>query len=479
MSELAYLSWIEAGQQIRLKQLSPVAYCEALLERINTYDASLNAFIHITKDAALKEAESAERALQSDTSTLGLLHGIPFALKDIIDVGHLPTTAHSKILINNIAQADAHVTAKIRAAGGILLGKLATHEFAFGGPCFDLPWPPARNPWDRRMFTGGSSSGSGCAIAAGFVPIALGSDTAGSIRNPASLCGIVGMKATYGRVSRRGVIPLSYSLDHVGPMTRSVAENAGLLNIIAGHDPLDTGSANVVVPDYLDAVQQGQGDGLSGMRIGVIRHFYQQDFIADPVIDGGIESALEVLARLGAEIIEVRTWPLEEFTNANRVILTSEAYAVHEHWLQTRPEDYAEMTRSKLLPGAFIRAVDYLQETRNRVKFIAEIDRLLSEVDVLVTASNMDPAAPIDDEIKLKKSYPRHARAPFNLTGHPALSLPVGFTNEVNEPQLPLSMQIVGRHFDEATIYQVAAAYEQATPWKDSHPSIETKLSKQ
>lgn len=469
MSDFPFMSWVDAADQIRRGELRSVDYCTALLDRIEAHDASLNAFLHLTKEAALADARAADDAV-SRGDVLGPMHGVPFALKDIIDAAGLKTTAHSKLLADNVAQADAHVTAQIRGAGGILLGKLSTHEFAFGGPCFDLPWPPARNPWDRRMFPGGSSSGSGAAVAAGFVPAALGSDTGGSVRNPASMCGIVGMKPTYGRVSRRGVVPLSFTLDNVGPMTRTVDENAALLEVIAGHDAGDPASASEAVPAFRDAVRLGRESGIAGLRIGVIRHFYREDMIAHPTVDAGIEAALAVFSELGAEVTEVHTRPLGEFADGNRAILLPEAYAVHEHWMQTRPEDYAEMTRRKLLPGAFLRGVDYVKGVRNRTHFTAAIDALLDDVDVLVTASSMDPPFPMDDPQAIEKYYPRQARAPFNLTGHPALAVPGGFTDD---PQpLPLSFQIIGRHFDEATIYRAAAAYEQATPWTERRPPV-------
>ena len=469
---LAYLSFVDAAKRIRAKDLSPVEYCESLLRRIEAINPSLDAFLEVTSEQAMMEARAAAEAVERGES-LGPMHGVPFALKDIIDAAGLPTTAHSKILAENVAVTDAHVTERLRAAGAILLGKLSTHEFAFGGPCFDLPWPPARNPWDRRMFPGGSSSGSGAAVAAGLVPAALGTDTGGSVRNPASMCGIVGMKATYGRVSRRGVIPLSFSLDHIGPMTRTVEENAALLNVIAGFDPQDPGSANEAVPGYLEAVEQGRAEGLSGLRIGVIRHFYRNDMIAHPAVDAGLEAAIKVLSGLGAHIEEVTTRPLGEFADGNRVILLSEGYAVHERWMQNRPQDYAEMTRQKLLPGAFLSAADYVQGVRNRGGFVAEIDQLLEQTDVLLTASSMDPPFPIDDAEAVARCYPRQARAPFNLTGHPALAVPGGFYEADGQPALPLSFQLVGRHFDESTLYRVAAAYEQATGWVDQHPPLE------
>ncbi len=467
------MGWLEAAEQIRVGALKSTTYVETLLARINTLDPQLHAFVHLEPDNALQQARQADKLTQTGVSS-GPLHGIPFALKDIIDVEGMPTTAHSKILAHNIATHDAEVTRRLKAAGGIIIGKLATHEFAYGGPCFDLPRPPARNPWDLRMFPGGSSSGSGAAIAAGLIPVALGTDTGGSVRNPASMCGIVGMKATYGRVSRRGVIPLSFSLDHVGPMTRTIAENAAILSIISGHDPLDPASSCKPVPDFLAAAKQGALGDIQGLRIGVIRHFYRDDMVAHPAVASGIESALGILAKLGAEVIEVSTLALQEFTDSQRVLLMSESYTIHREWLQTRPADYAKMTREKLLHGAFLSAADYVQSVRNRPRFIAAIDALFEQADILVTASSMDLQFPVDDAEAVARCYPRQARAPFNLSGHPAISVPIGFTKpDDDEPPLPLSMQLIGRHFDEETVFRVAACHEVAAGLRNIHPPLE------
>ena len=472
MTEIPFRGALEIAAAIRDKRLSATEYLEYVLNRIEQHDPALNSVITLNADAALTAAHEADQAVSNGT-VLSPLHGVPFGLKDIIDAANLPTTAHSRIYANNIPIEDAAVTTHLKHSGAILVAKLATHEFAFGGPSFDLPWPPARNPWDTRMFTGGSSSGSGAAIAAGFIPLALGTDTGGSVRNPASLCGIVGMKATYGRVSRRGVVPLAFSLDHVGPMTRTVSDNAALLQVISGYDPRDPASAQVSVPDYLSAVKQGTTQGIKGMRIGVIRHFFEKDMVADPKVVNAINASLRVLADLGAVITDVETRSLQAFSNLNRIILLSEAYAVHQYWLQSRPQDYAAMTREKLLPGAFIRAVDYVQALRNRPLFTAEIDTLLDNADVLITASSMDPPFPIEDPVAVARCYPRSARPPFNLTGHPALSLPIGFTEPDDDvPVLPLGLQVIGRHFDEASIYRVASAYEQATNWSEVQPPL-------
>ena len=463
MTELAYLTLAEASTRLRRKELSPVEYTQELLERIHTHDAGFNTFLLQTPELALRQARQAEADIQAG-NWRGPLHGIPYGLKDIIDVEGLPTTGHSRILADNLARADAFVAQRLRAAGAVLLGKLSTHEFALGGPCFDLPWPPARNAWNRDYFPGGSSSGSGAALAAGFLPAALGSDTGGSVRNPASMCGIVGMKATYGRVSRRGVLPLSYSLDHVGPMTRTVTDNALLLNVISGHDPQDPGSSRDAVPDFSAVLEEG----VNGLRVGVIRRFYNGDFEADAEMAESIEDAVRTLARQGAEIQEIDPGPLADYSSTNRMILLSEAYAIHEKWLQQRPADYAALTRQRLLPGAFFRAVDYVHALRQREVLRQRFNDCMASVDVAVTASSMEPACPIEDAELCERLYGRQARAPFNLTGSPALAVPTGFAST----GLPLSMQIIGRPGDEATVYRVARAHERETQWTSRHPEL-------
>ena len=463
MTELADLSLAQASALIHSKELSPVDYTQALLSHIDAHDAKFNAFLRQTPDMALQQAKQAEADVEAG-NWRGPLHGIPYGLKDIIDVEGVPTTGHSKILADNLARTDAVVTQRLKAAGAVLLGKLSTHEFALGGPSFDLPWPPARNAWNRDYFPGGSSSGSGVALAAGFVPAALGTDTGGSVRNPASMCGIVGMKATYGRVSRRGVLPLAYSLDHIGPMTRTVTDNAMLLGVIAGHDPQDPGSARSAVPDFT----AGLDKGVNGLKIGVIRRFYTVDFEADAEMAQSIENAVQILAEQGAEIHEIDPGPLADYTSANRVILLSEAYAIHEKWLQERPADYGDLTRERLLPGAFFRAVDYVHALRQREVLRHRFNACMASIDVAITASSMDPACPIEDAELCEKLYGRQARAPFNVTGNPALAVPTGFAST----GLPLSMQIIGKPFDETTVYRVARAYERETEWTSRHPAL-------
>jgi len=471
VTDVAALTIAEAARLLRGKEISPVEYTRALLDRIDRHDGALNAFLRLMPEEALAAAKTAEAEIMAG-DWRGPMHGVPYALKDIIDAEGAPTTCHSKIFADSAAAStDAHVTTRLRDAGGILLGKASTHEFAIGGPSFDLPWPPARNPWNRDYFPGGSSSGSGAALAAGFVPAALGSDTGGSVRNPASFCGIVGMKATYGRVSRRGVFPLSYSLDHVGPMTRTVRDNAILLTVLAGHDPADPGSAHQDAPDFSAGLERG----VAGLRIGVIRHFFERDLRADPEMKCGIENALDTLRGLGAEIRDINLAPLGDYAAANRVILLSEAFAIHETWFRERPQDYGSSARRRIGGGAFIRAADYVNATRVKARLAREFAETMRDFDVAITASSMDPPARLDDPEALEYSYGRQARPPFNLIGAPALAVPTGFSSS----GLPLSMQIVAKNFDEALIYRVGHAYEKSAGWTRRRPKLDSPTKSQ
>ncbi len=461
MTDLAYLGLADAAEMIRARKLSPVEYTQALLDRTAKLDGRYHAYIRPTPDLALAAARRAESEIMAG-HWKGPLHGIPFALKDIIDVAGLPTTAHSKVLIDNIASTDAPVTARLEAAGGVMMGKLATHEFAIGGPSFDLPWPPAVNPWGGKHFPGGSSSGSGVALAAGMVPAALGTDTGGSVRNPASMCGITGLKPTYGRISRRGVLPLAYSLDHVGPMTRSVRDNALLLQVLAGHDPEDPGSADVEVPDYAADLDRG----VKGLKLGLIRHFYTEDMQAHPEQAQAIESAAEILRGLGAEVREIRLAPLQDYSTCVRIIIRCEAFAIHRRWLAERPGDYGDLARQRILDGAAVSAADYIDALRLRARLTKRTLEAMAGLDAALTVSSMDPTFPIDDAEACLRAYPRQARQPFNATGQPAIAVPAGFTKD----GLPLSLQLVGHPFQEAMVYRIAQAYERATGWTERHP---------
>lgn len=463
MKDLHWLSAAKAAEAIATRELSPVDLTKALLDRIDTLDPRLNAFIKIDGDMALATAKAAESEIMAGRSR-GPLHGVPVGIKDIIDVAGLPTTCHSKVLANNMATADAVCVSKLRGAGAIVLGKLSTHEFAIGGPSFDLPWPPARNPWNRDHHPGGSSSGSGSGVAAGLFPMALGTDTGGSVRNPASCCGIVGLKPTYGLVSRRGVFPLSFTLDHVGPMTRTVADNALMLEAIAGHDPLDPGSAPSKPGHYAAALDRGVRD----LRIGFVRHFHEIDTPAEPEVTAALQHVARTLQMAGAEVRDVVLPTLGEFGAVNRVILQSEAWSIHSKWLQERPGDYGRLGRRRLMAGGFMSSGDYVLAQRRRREMIAAVEEAFRDFDILLCASSMDPACRIEDTAEVERTYPRQARTPFNVTGHPALAMMSGLSSG----GLPLSVQFVGRYFEEATLFQVAAAWEKASGVDKKHPPI-------
>ncbi len=463
MSDLHWLSAADIAKAYAARTLSPTELVRALLDRIEKLQPRLHAFIRLDAGGAMEAAKAAEAELASG-HLRGPLHGVPVGIKDIIDVAGLPTTGHSKILVDNIATKDAVVVSKLRASGAIVMGKLSTHEFAIGGPSFDLPFPPARNPWNPRHHPGGSSSGSGAGLASGMFPLALGTDTGGSVRNPASVCGIVGLKPTYGLVSRRGVFPLAFTLDHVGPMTRTVADNALLLDVLAGHDPLDPGSAATNARHFGALLERG----VAGLRVGFVRHFHETDMPAHPDVTAALEDAERILQAEGA-IVETVTLPkLSEFAAINRVILCSEAWSIHAPWLRERPEDYGALARRRLLPGAFMNAGDYVGAQRRRAELIAAVNDKLRDYDVLMCASSMDPASEIEDAAETARTYPRQARAPFNVTGHPALAMMSGLSHS----GLPVSVQFVGRYFEDATVLRVAAAYEKAAGWYKKHPPI-------
>ena len=461
MTDLAWLSIAEASKLLAARKLSPVELTNALLARIERLDPRWHAFIRVLPERARAVAKAAETEISAGR-VRGPLHGVPVGLKDIIDLAGVPTTCHSKLYETHRAASNAARTERLEAAGAIVMGKLSTHEFAIGGPSFDLPWPPAVNPWGGKHFPGGSSSGSGVALATGLLPAALGTDTGGSVRNPASMCAITGLKPTYGRVSRRGVFPLAFSLDHVGPMTRDVADNALLMQVLAGHDPLDPGSADVAVPDFSAEI----GRDVRGLRIGLVRHFYDGDETAHPEQIKAVDQAAETLRQLGADMREIRLPSLGEYTVCCRVILASEAFAIHRRDLSERPGEYGALSRQRLSVGAGFSAADYVDAMRLRARLIARTNEAMADLDAILTVSSMDPPPPIDDAEECARVYPRQARQPFNVTGQPAIAIPAGFTAD----GLPLAIQIVGHHFQEPRVYRIAHAYEQATGWTKRRP---------
>ena len=463
-TELYFLTIHQAGELIRKGELSPVELTRACLERIEQTDDRLHSFILLTADDALRQARVAESEALSGNYR-GPMHGIPFALKDLYDTAGVRTTSGSQVDIDRVPDEDATTTARLKAAGGILLGKLAMHEFALGGPDWTTPFEPARNPWNLDHITGGSSSGSGSSVAAGQCLGALGSCTGGSIRGPASLCGIVGLKPTYGRVSRFGVVTLSWSQDHAGPMTWTVEDTAYMLQAIAGHDPKDPTSSRAPVPDYSLSLREN----IRGVRLGLPRHyFFDPDPSVNPEVVATVEKAVSVLEDLGAHVEEVSLPSLEHVRAANSVIMVSEAYAYHEPNLKARPQEFGEIVRGRFRVGALMSAADYLQAQRVRTGARREFAEVMKGVDLLVTPTMTQPAAAFEGYDPASTVRGRSFTAPFNVTGLPAISVPCGFT----EDGLPIGMQIAGKPFDEPGVIQAAYTYQQHARWYETRPPM-------
>jgi aspartyl-tRNA(Asn)/glutamyl-tRNA(Gln) amidotransferase subunit A len=447
----------DLGRQLRAKETTSVALTQAALKRVAAKDGALHSVITVTAERAMTEAKQADAAFAAGKDA-GPMQGVPYALKDIYDTANIRTTCHSKLLVDNVPAADCVVAEKLTAGGGVLIGKLATHEFAIGGPSFDLPFPPARNPWNLDHITGGSSSGSGAAVAAGLVRMAMGSDTGGSIRGPAAYCGTVGMKATYGRVSRRGVFPLSYTLDHTGPLTRSVEDAAITLQVIAGYDPLDPASANEPVDDYLSGLE----GGVAGMRFGVPRAFFATAAATTPDMLAALDKTLDALRAAGAVVEDVSLPDYSIFAACGRVILSAEAFAIHETDMRSRLGDYGEFTQQRFLLGATLTASDLVQAFRARRELTDAVNGVLGRYDALLTASALAVAPGFDSVPDPAKSAIAPMQTiPFNVTGHPAMSVPTG----KGALGLPVGLQIVGRPFDEATVFRIGRAIEKYTGW--------------
>jgi aspartyl-tRNA(Asn)/glutamyl-tRNA(Gln) amidotransferase subunit A len=465
MHERQPLTAAQASRAIAAGKLTASELLESCLERIASHDKQLHSFVLLTAASARRAAAAADRAISAG-KRIGSLHGIPYAAKDIFETKGVRTTAHSRILLRHVPKRDAVVVARLKAAGAILVGKVATHEFATGGPAFDLPFPPARNPWNPEYFTGGSSSGSAASVGGGLVPLALGSDTTGSIRGPAALCGIAGFKPTYGLVPRTGVLPLAFSLDHVGPMAWTVEDCALMLQAIAGHDGRDPACADRPIPDFLRGLKRS----VSGMRVGVVRHFYERDLESDPVAVEGIEDALRVLRRLGARLVDVTLPPQPDWDACSRIITMAEAYTVHQREMEGRPERYAAITRARLSTGADLKATDYIRAQQWRRRLVQTYASAMEGLDALVTAAAVKPASKIVPLAKPPYFAVRGAMlmAPFNVVGAPALSVCAGFTAE----GLPLSIQFAGRPYEDATVLQLGHAYERATPWRRLRPQL-------
>jgi aspartyl-tRNA(Asn)/glutamyl-tRNA(Gln) amidotransferase subunit A len=426
-------------------------------------DNELHAFVLLTEERALAEAKAAEAAIMAGKS-VGPLHGIPIGLKDIVDTKGIPTTCQSKILQGNIPDADAACAESLAGAGTVLMGKTTTHEFADGGPSFDLPLPPARNPWNTDHFTAGSSSGTGAGVAAGLFLGGIGTDTGGSIRGPAALCGIAGIKATYGLVSRAGVAPAAFSLDHIGPMAWTAEDCALMLQVLAGHDPRDPASANRPVPDYTAAL----GQGVKGLKIGVIHHFHEVDYPVTSGVRKGIDAAIATFRGLGAEIREVNLSPLQDWGACGSLISITERAAAYEEWGRTRLGDFGDRVQRRLHLGALVSAVDYLQATRRRRELRAELKAAMADLDVVLTASQTGEAPKIDEVPRWDVFTAPSFTIPFNVSGYPAITVCAGF----GAGGLPVAIQLVGKPFAEPTLFRIADAFEKATPFRGKRPAM-------
>jgi aspartyl-tRNA(Asn)/glutamyl-tRNA(Gln) amidotransferase subunit A len=457
--EIAYATIAGLGARYRKRDLSPVEVTQTLLARIDKVDPILHAFVTLTADRALADARAAEEALRRGDARP--LLGIPVAHKDIYLTRGIRTTGGSALLADWIPEDQATCVERWQAAGTVLLGKLITHEFAFGLQFPGHRFPPARNPWNLDHIPGGSSSGSGAALAAGLVAGATGSDTGGSIRGPAAFCGIVGLKPTYGRASRAGVLSLSWTLDHTGPMARTVEDCAYLLQALAGHDPADPASSRAPVDDYVAPLARD----IRGLKIGVPRTYFFEG--VDPEVERAFDEALETLRRLGAEVRDVRI-PSLAATPSFLLILMAEAFAYHERDIREHPELYGEVLRERILAGALITASEYMQAQRIRSQICSETAEVLKSVDVLATPTALKPATPFAQAYDPEFGFPRSNMPPFNLTGSPTLALPCGFSSS----GLPLSLQLAGRSFEEGTVLRVGHAYERATRWHTRRPPV-------
>ncbi len=462
MTELHFLTIAEASAKIRAKTLSPVELTEAYLARIKKLDGALHSHILVLEESALATARQAETEIMAG-GWKGPLHGIPIGLKDIYNTAGVTTTGHSALFKDHVPDEDAFTVKCLRDAGAVFTGKLSTWEFAIGGTSFDLPWPPAHNPWDLTRDPSGSSSGSGAAVAAGLCMGAMGTDTGGSIRGPAAWCGIAGLKPTYGYLSRRGILPLSFSLDHAGPMCWTSEDCALMMDVLAQHDPLDVACANVAPTGFAAAL----GGGLQGIRIGVVRHFFEKDLSTDAEIIAALEDSLKALRDMGACVFDVTLSPFDVYGDAGSLISRTEAFAFHQAWLRKTPELYGAYGRQRLMAGAFIAAADYVNAQRQRAKLTAEVAAVMKTADVLVFPTARSPAREIGEDSMASGFQPFFNRA-FNVTGNPGLSICNGYSAS----GLPLSLQIGGRPFEDALVLKVGDALEKALGTRSRRPAF-------
>ena len=468
--DILFTSIHSISKKIKSGDVSPVELTQKSLERAEQLQPQLNAFLEIWHQEAIDQAKKAEAQITAG-NYIGPMHGVPIALKDLVDVAGKPTTAASKVLQQNIATRDATITTRLKRSGAIIIGKTNLVEFAFGPTGLNPYTGDARNPWDVNRITGGSSSGSGVAVAAGITHAAIGSDTGGSIRMPASLCGIAGLKPTYGRVPRTGVLDLSWSQDHVGPMTRSAIDCGIMMNVISGYDRADIASSQHPVPDFTAGIDRG----LDNLRIGIPQHYFFDLEIADRSVIQAVRKAIDLLERNGAEIVEIAMPWVSDGRPINVVISLAEAAAVHEKMINDHADDYTPAVRGRIHSAMGIAAIDYIRAQRARRTFAEKMAEATKGVDVLIT-----PTVPKQTPT-IAECTPRAGESVasggadiplftsiFDVTGQPSLSVNCGFDSE----GMPIGMMITGQPFDENTVLQVGHAYEELANWNKIQPQI-------
>lgn len=429
----------ELAELLASRRLTAVELTRFFLARIEGWEHVIHAFTYLDRDDVLRQAQACDAAMQRD-GPRGPLHGIPVALKDMIDVRGVPTTFHSSLLLDNIAEADSVCVQQLREAGAIILGKLSTHEFALGGPSFDLPFPPSRNPWNTALHPGGSSSGAGAGLAAGFFPLAVGTDSGGSVRSPAAACGIIGFKPTYRAIDDNGVLPLAPSVDHVGPMARSVNDVAVLFDVLRDRSrPCDA---------------PFQPARIEGARIGYLDAFHRDD--CDPAIRTILERVVEQLVSSGAHVECVEPPSLAAMRAVNQIIMSRECWALHGDKVLAWPAMLAQTTRRRMLAGAFLNDRDYACALAQQERITAFFETLFEQHDFLLCANSMTLPCRIDDAPQLAATLAKQARAPFSLTGHPVVAMPAGFAPN----GLPVSLQLIGRHARDFGLLAFAEAVE-------------------
>jgi aspartyl-tRNA(Asn)/glutamyl-tRNA(Gln) amidotransferase subunit A len=464
--QLTALSAHEAGQLLAAKKLSPVELTRAHLERIARVDGKINGYITVLDDRAMTKAREAEDEIVKGRYR-GPLHGIPYGLKDNYYTKGIRTTAASRLMWNWIPDSDATVHTRLEAAGAILLGKHNTWEFGTGNGRAqdDLPVPAARNAWNQAYTAGGSSSGTGASVAAGLCMIGMGSDTGGSVRIPAALNGLFGLKATYGRISRAGIQPNSFSFDIAGPLTRTVRDNALAMQVIAGHDPLDPTSADEPVPNFTSDLDKG----LHGLKLGYIRRYHERDVKPDGAVVAALERAIATCRELGAEIIDIDVpYSVQQARAVVTIIGQSESLAIHEADFRDRQKDMGAALREKFMGSLGISALDFVKATRWRREMTEATRRAFAGVDAVLCASAFYQVPRHDDDDGGIAFTAGSALCCANVTGHPSAVICTGF----GPTGLPMSMQILGKHFDEATVLRVGQAYERATEWHKRRPSL-------